>query len=101
MNHAELHLCPGEDSLNCLSESGEVVNTGDEHVAQSSVGEIGENTQPELRTFRLADVESQEFLVTVLVESYDAVNCTRNHAALMTHCVVNGIKPYKWVHRLQ
>lgn len=101
MDHAELHLCLREDRLNSFCESGEVVNAGDEHVAQSSVGEIGENTQPELRTFRLADVETKEFLVTVLIESDDAVDRSRNHAALMTHFVVNGIEPNKRIHCLQ
>lgn len=101
MDHAELHLCFGEDRLYRFCKSSEVVNAGDEQVAQSSVRQIGENTQPELRTFRLADVESEEFLAPVLIEPDDAVDRSRNYAALVTHFVANGIEQDKRIDGLQ
>ena len=53
MHHTKLHFRFREDGLDGFWKALETINTGDQDIANASVGEIGQNLQPEVGSFVL------------------------------------------------
>lgn len=101
MHDAELHLGLGEDALDSLGKTREVVDASDEDVVYAAILEVRQDLKPELGSLVFAHVEAEEVFVAFLIQPDDAVDGLGDHAALVAYLVVDGIEPHERIDRLQ
>ena len=74
MNDAQLDSCLGKDGLDGLGEPRQAIDTGDEYLLHTSVLEVGQDREPELRALLHGRLHAQKFLVTLQVDAQDEMD---------------------------
>jgi len=73
MDYAELNLRLGEDGANRFGESLEPIDRGNEDILDAPVVQIGQDLQPEVGSFTLAQIKPQDLFFPVKPDSEDRV----------------------------
>lgn len=101
VDDALLNLCLRIAGRNRLREACQVVHTGDEDVLYTTVFQVIEHAEPELRRLVLADPHAQYVFVPVEVDADDHVCCLVHDRAVLLHLEMDGIQEDNGIHSLQ
>lgn len=76
-----MHLRLRKEALDSFGEARQVVDAGDQYILHAPILKVRQYLKPELSSFLLARIEPQQFLVALLVQPNDAVDCSGNDAS--------------------
>src|ERR1700737_547661 len=101
MHQTQLHLNLREHRLDRLRESFQSIHANDEDVGHSTILQLRQHLQPELRSFRLARPQTQYFFVALHVHANRHVNRLVADMASLANLHYQSVQIYDRVHRVQ
>lgn len=84
-----LDLGVGVDALDGLGEAFQAVHAGDQDILDATVVQVGEDAEPVMRPFLVGEIEAQQLLFALDVESQDGIDGLAGVATVLPDLVVN------------
>ena len=102
VDYTQLHRGLGKDARYRIRETLQPVNARYEDVPDSSALEVGQDTQPEVRTLALGHVHPEQFLAAFRIECQNIIYGSGHRTVLLVHhLIMHRIKPYYGIDAFQ